>query len=349
MSRSKRVLIHAGLPKTGTTYLQRCFADNSGWLRDHGVAYPELGREHLYGQHNLSRYLDGQPLLDADYAGRSPVEVFRAALETDAPRVLISCERLSTLSPRAFGMLQEALEGYDVDVAIYLRRRSAVCVSMWSEMVKHGMLESLEEFLVSELLGASAWVLRPEVVLRQVHAMVGGDRMQVVIYDHLVEDGVELSSHFCEHLLGLKVDASFALPNRAFNQSDDRATLEVVRAVNRARVHRGSRPDITEHLALAAFLRADVEGAALIEQVRELTEQRGEELDLRRLDSEWLSQDQWVRRELGGRILNPSCGDGLFRPREQATTRILRPAELYSATPAKVFDAIAARLPDLSR
>lgn len=347
MSQRKQVLLHAGLPKTGTTYLQRCLADNSGWLRERGVAYPELGREHLYGQHNLSRHLDGQPLLDADYTGQKPVEVFRRALDVDTPRVLISCERLSTLSAGAFALLEEALEGHDVSVVVYLRRRSAVCVSMWSEMVKHGMLESLEEFLVAELLGASAWVLRPEIVLRRVHALVGRDRMQVVVYDHLVEDGVELSGYFCEHVLGLPTDASFVLPNRSFNRSDDRATLEVVRAVNHARVRRGSKPDITQHLALAAFLRADDEGAALIDQVQRLREQRGDDLDLRRLDTEWLEQDRWVRRELGEQLLNPASGDELFRPREVATTRVLRPAELYAAVPPAVFDAIAARLPAL--
>lgn len=349
MSRRPQVLLHAGLPKTGTTYLQRCFADNCEWLRARGVAYPALGREHLYGQHNLSRYLNGERLLDVDYGDRSPVEVFRSALDVEEPRVLVSCERLSTLGEQGAARLAAALDGYEVSVVVYLRRRSAVCVSMWSELVKHGLLLSFEEFLVSELLGASAWVLRPEVVLRDVHAMVGGDRMRVVLYDHLVEDGVELSGHFCEQALGLTVDDAFALPDRAFNRADDRATLEVVRAVNAARVRRGGEPDITEHLALAAFLRGDEEGAGLIEQVRALIAERGEVLDLQRLDTEWLEQDRWLRRELGDRVLNPASDDALFRRAPQTTTRVLRPATLYAAIPAATFDGVAARLPALRR
>lgn len=345
MSERKQVLLHAGLPKTGTTYLQRCFADNADWLRSRGVAYPTLGREHLYGQHNLSRYLNGEPLVNADFRGRSPVEVFRAALQAEVGRVLISCERLATLTDAGSAQLGEALEGHDVSVVVYLRRRSAVCVSMWSELVKHGLLASFEEFLAGELLGTSAWVLRPEVVLRKVHAMVGGERMTVVLYDHLVEDGVELSGHFCEAQLGLEVDTSYALPDRAFNRSDDRATLEVVRAVNEARARRGHAPDISEHLALSAFLRADPVGAQVIEQVRELTAARGEDLDLRRLDSEWLDQDRWLRAELGDRVLNPGAGEDLFRPRQEARVRVLRPARLYAAVPAQVFDDLAARLP----
>ena len=346
MSEPKQVLLHAGLPKTGTTYLQRCFADNADWLRARGVSYPALGREHLYGQHNLSRYLNGEPLKDADYTGRSPVEVFRAALAGDAARVLISCELLATLTDAGAAQLGEALRGHDAAVVVYLRRRSAVCVSMWSELVKHGRLESFEEFLVGELLGASAWVLRPEVVLRKVHAMVGGDRMTVVLYDHLVEDGTELSGHFCEALLGLPVDEAFTVPDRAFNASDDRATLEVVRAVNEARVRAGQQPDISEHLALSAFLRADDQGATVIEQVRAVAASRGEELDLSRLDSEWLDQDRWLRAELGERILNPAEGDALFRPRARATTRVLRPGALYAEIPPRVFDDLAARLPE---
>ena len=345
MSRPQQVFLHVGLPKTGTTYLQRCFAENSGWLAARGVTYPTLGREQLYGHHNLARALDLKPLYDADYGARDPVEVLRGALDVETPQVLISAEELSTLSEAGTARLGQALQGLDVSCVVYLRRRSAVAVSMWCELTKWGRLESFEEFLAGELLGASAWVLRPEVVLRGVHALVGGDAMKVILYDHLVEDGVELSAHFVEHALGLACDGAWTRPDRAFNPSDDRATLEVVRAIHAARTGRGLEVDIRAHAALRAFLARDPESVEVIEQVRALTAARGVDLDLRRLDSEWLEQDQWMRRELGASVLNPADGDRLFRPRERASLRVLRPADLYRALPVGVFERLAERAP----
>lgn len=349
MSERKQVLLHVGLPKTGTTYLQRCFADNEDWLRARGVSYPTLGREQLYGHHNLARALEGEPLMDADYGARGAVEVFRSALEVAEPRVLISCEQLSTLSETAAKKLGEALEGHDVSVVVYLRRRSAVAVSMWSELTKWGRLESFEEFLAGELLGASAWVLRPEIVLRKVHAMVGGDEMKVIVYDHLVEDEVELCGHFVEHALGLSPDGGLTLPERSFNASNDAATLEVVRAIHGVRRRRGQEVDIRAHEALRTFLERDAESVEVIEQVRALTAARGVELDLRRLDSEWREQDRWMRRELGASVLNPASDDELFRPRERASVRVLRASELYGEVPVEVFERLADRAPSQRR
>ncbi len=37
-----RVVLHVGLPKTGTTYLQALLADHRDELRDSGVLYPFL-------------------------------------------------------------------------------------------------------------------------------------------------------------------------------------------------------------------------------------------------------------------------------------------------------------------
>ena len=245
------------------------------------------------------------------------------------------------MRPAAAAQLGEGLVGHDVSAVIYLRRRSAVCVSMWSEMIKHGLLLSFEEFLASELLGTSARTLRPEIVLRGVHAMTGGEAMQVMIYDHLVEDGVELCGHFLDRALQLSMDASFQLPERALNQSDDRATLEVLREVNRARARRGETPGIESYEATARLLVDDPEAAALVEQVRALMSSHGEDLDLRRLDSEWLTQDRWLRSELGDQVVNPASDQDLFRVRQEATVRVLRPADLYAVVPAAEFDRVA--------
>ena len=62
MNTNKRIWIHVGWPKTGTTAIQRYLAANSESLKRMGVLYPESGR---YGitdaHHELASALTGGP------------------------------------------------------------------------------------------------------------------------------------------------------------------------------------------------------------------------------------------------------------------------------------------------
>ena len=341
----RQIILHAGLPKTGTTYLQRCFVANRSWLADRGVGYPQYGQEHQNGHHNLSFRLRDLPPQDTPPDGLNPEQAVRRALdEGDHSRVLLSSEGFSALDPAGVSVLQRAFDGCDVRVAVYLRRRSQVCVSAWQESVKHGSPVALLEFVAEQLLGSSARILRFEQVLTAIYHAFGRAAMRVIVYDHVVEDGLDLFEHFVTTALDLEVDEGLRGRGRTINEAIAPARLEVVRAINQARAVRG-KPATASHLApLLEFLARDPLGRELTDRVADVIERRGEHLDLSALDSEWRDRDQSVRLALGDAVCNAAGEHDLFRPGDSARPRILRPSELYAAIPPAEFGALLDRL-----
>ena len=52
---AKQLIVHAGFPKTVTTFLQQRLAHDERWLRALSVSQPALGRELLGGHHHVAR------------------------------------------------------------------------------------------------------------------------------------------------------------------------------------------------------------------------------------------------------------------------------------------------------
>jgi len=342
-SPKKQVVLHAGLPKTGTTYLQRCFADNAAWLERRGVAYPQLGREHEHGHHNLAFALRGMPTRAVDYGGRAPAELIRQAVDVAQPRVLLSSEAFSAIDGPGIAALRDGLTDCDVVVALFVRRRSRRCVSAWQERIKLGEATSLLEYVAEELLGSGARGFRFEQVLTAIHAAFGGAAMRVAVYDHVVEDGLDLFDFFAGEVLGLEVDDDVVGRGQTDNRAIPPAQLEVVRAVHAVAAARAARPP--ELGMLLQHLEQDAHAAALVQRVGEVFEQHGERIDLRALDGEWLDRDRHVRAALGDAILNAADDVELFRPAPSRDVRALRPTVLYQQIPPAAFAEIYDRLP----
>lgn len=341
----RQVILHAGLPKTGTTYLQRCFVANRAWLADRGVGYPHYGQEHQHGHHNLSFLLRDVPTQNRPSDGLDAEQAVRRALnEGDHSSVLLSSEGFSALDAAGVATLQRALEGCDVRIVIYLRRRSQLCRSAWQERVKHGSPAGLLEFLAEQLLSSGSRILRFEQLLTAILGAFGRAAMRVIVYDHVVEDGLDLFEHFLTTTLELEVDEGLLGRGRMSNKAIGPAGLEVVRAINQARAGRGQ-PSTISHLApLLEFLARDPIGRKLTDRVTEVIERRGENLDLSALDLDWLDRDQSVRLALGDAVCNAADAHNFFRPGASAHPRMLRPSELYAAIPPAEFDSLLDRL-----
>src|SRR5690606_10756888 len=138
-------VIHAGLPKTGTTYLQQRFVDNREWLRAHDVHYPPIGQEIGPGHHNLARVFRGERV-EEPWAQMSPVQSLQAAAGGSSGRVLLYSETFPSLHLDQAHALKAALGDCEITYVLHLRRRSALAYSRWQEEVKHGSARSFAEF-----------------------------------------------------------------------------------------------------------------------------------------------------------------------------------------------------------
>ena len=142
----KRLLLHIGLPKTGTTAIQRAFAGSGDLLRQHGIYYPRseggpaaqfLHRAALTP--NATRRM--RPALQ-DFKDSLEAEI--AALPASIHTVVLSSEQCSLFlrTPAQIEALHAMLAPWfeTIQVVIYLRRQDAHAASLYGQMLRRGMI-----------------------------------------------------------------------------------------------------------------------------------------------------------------------------------------------------------------
>ncbi|HET6876018.1 MAG TPA: hypothetical protein VFH38_00660 [Jatrophihabitans sp.] len=134
----KRIVLHIGLHKTGTTYLQHALQANAAELRAQGVYVP-VGRN----EPRLLRAVDdlhGRRQVKADNARIDGAwsRLVTRVLDVEQPTVLLSDERLSLSSVGAIGKIKRSFEGCELRVVVTVRDPARVVVSSWEEAIRGG-------------------------------------------------------------------------------------------------------------------------------------------------------------------------------------------------------------------
>ncbi|NHC14685.1 hypothetical protein [Motilibacter deserti] len=152
---ASRVLLHVGLQKSGTTYLQHGLAENVDALAAAGVAYPvRRGDEFDVPNHQRAFYglLPGEIAYVSDQhaADAAPTwEWLRGEIEQAPGAVLLSAEGLAFLRPSGVRRTVEALGGDDVTVLVTARDLARTLSSAWQQNVRASQSHSFEAFLAA--------------------------------------------------------------------------------------------------------------------------------------------------------------------------------------------------------
>jgi len=145
---ARRVFLHVGLPKTGTTYLQSIAWASKDALRAQGVLLPGFGpRQHLWA----SCVVREEPRLerrhpDAKYAWERLVEEARGWPDT----VLISHEFFCGASAEQVAGALAALAGAEVHVVVTARETIGLITARWQEWVKNGATGPVDAYPPTE-------------------------------------------------------------------------------------------------------------------------------------------------------------------------------------------------------
>jgi hypothetical protein len=141
---TERVFLHIGLPKTGTTYLQRTLWDNKEALVEAGLLLP--------GRHRRRHLLASLDVRDdpklAGRAGdvRAPwADLVAEALEWHGD-VLISHEFFGPASADQVRRAVDSLDGAEVHVIITAREMVGLAISRWQEYVRNGGRRSIDTY-----------------------------------------------------------------------------------------------------------------------------------------------------------------------------------------------------------
>ena len=136
----RRLILHCGLHKTGTSYIQLALMQNASILEKHGLFYPEALRSPIGSHHEASKAIQ--------------TESWRAKwlplLATDAPDILISAEDFTHTFNKDKGYIQRILDlaaehSRKLLLVFYLRRQDELKESVYAEIVKHWYRGNISE------------------------------------------------------------------------------------------------------------------------------------------------------------------------------------------------------------
>lgn len=155
-----KLVIHIGLQKTGTTFLQRNFLARAKELQAQGLCYPHPGSalpsDHSNaGHHWLAAAIAGvRPrfIPDADFSYLpAHVAALRRTMEESGAKVgLISSENLSRLTPDAIDRLKSHFDGMQTEIVVYLRRQDLWIDSLHGQRIKTGSTADLSDTIAAE-------------------------------------------------------------------------------------------------------------------------------------------------------------------------------------------------------
>ncbi len=246
MAHRKRLLLHIGTHKTGTTTLQSLLAKNRDRLADRGICYPVTDRPPFPNPHkhnNLWRALDAGP--DA-FAAEKAV-LLREFYASGAETLVMSEEHLSCHRLKALAQMRAFADDFDVEVICFLRRQDYFIESWWSQRCKSG-----REGLHIDAFTMSDWVRSRTDYLKLLDFWAGFARVTAIGFEQACQTG--LVDHF-NAATGLDLPpaprrrnispsmeavAHFAAMNRC-GQTFDWKTIETEHSGSRLRHALGSR------------------------------------------------------------------------------------------------------------
>jgi hypothetical protein len=226
LAMAQRVIVHIGLMKSGTTFIQGRLGANRGRLAEQGVLFPgPTWRRHVNA---VSDFMEAKERTPGSWD--SLVEEIN-----DFPgTAVVSMEYLVMLGPRKIPRLAAAFGDADVRIVVGARDLGRTVPAMWQEVIKNRATWTWAEYLESIRTGGEAG----KRFWRQQHAgrvvtrwadSLGADRVHLVTLPPPQAPGDVLWDRFRE-VAGI-ADGDWAEAPRS-NESLGAASTLVVRQLN---------------------------------------------------------------------------------------------------------------------
>ncbi len=158
---TRRVFLHIGAPKTGTTYLQDRLGLNARSLASHGVHFPS---RNAMITPELSQFRAALDLLGQDWGGApGHAEGSWDALVRRIKRlkgtVIVSHEILAPAKPAQVARAKAALAGSELHIVYSARDQARQLPAAWQESIKQGRTWSYNRF-ANKLSRRNPWFAR---------------------------------------------------------------------------------------------------------------------------------------------------------------------------------------------
>lgn len=179
---SRRLTVHIGVIKTGTTAIQDFLKENCGALQRVGIVVPDqhLALTGAVTGEQVNFFQERRRMTDANGVEELTARINGLFEPDNVRQVIVSAENLSegdnaSTTARWFS---NVVEKYDTEVIVYLRRQDEVLLSAWQQW--HAKVESdFWSWLVSRVGVFANWL----EVLARWEAVIGRERLVVRLYE----------------------------------------------------------------------------------------------------------------------------------------------------------------------
>lgn len=233
----RRLVLHAGMGKTGSSALQAAFVRNRQLLSASGIFYPphasdDVARRGGVTSGNGARLRQWLAPRDGQAARRGRRLQARLVEELDTPGIhtlLYSSEFLYLALPERLDELRRhvALHGATVQVVVYVRDVARHALSSYSQVVKRSLFTgTFTDYIDPATKGGYHLPLDRLLAMPD---LLGAENVTLLHYDSVQHD---LVCHFCRQILGLD-DVSAIQREWTVNRSLTSLELELMRHLNR--------------------------------------------------------------------------------------------------------------------
>ncbi|QDG36257.1 hypothetical protein FJN13_16215 [Alteromonas mediterranea] len=212
----KKLFIHIGPHKTGSTYIQKNLSENRNELNKSGITYPERLIGPQWGHHKLVERIRARDSNDI-------IDLFAKAEE----HVFLSSENFEDLAEDDIEFFKSLLADYSVEIIFFKRSYSKLLVSAWQESVKQGESGNWSEFLLTHTLKPfRSQILNSSSVIEKWEKIA--DKVHVFDYDAILHQGLDIVKAMCDKVLGVNIPVTPSSVNKSMHLAD----IELIRILN---------------------------------------------------------------------------------------------------------------------
>jgi hypothetical protein len=253
---ARRLFMHVGCTKTGTSFLQSVLWNNRDALAERGLVLPRTRRHHFRATvfaRDLWRERPAAERIAADWRA-----LVRAVHDTDDD-VLVTHELFSAVTAEQARRTLDALGGAEVHIVLTVRDLARQLPAQWQQDVKEGAVDRLDDYVKNVVSRAPSsswfWTLQdvPAIAGRWGEGVPGRHLHLVTVPQRGVDPDV-LWSRFAS-VVGVD-ERSVDLSGTRSNESLGAVEVELLRRVNECRDDRF--PLLTSHRWFKDLLANDI-------------------------------------------------------------------------------------------
>lgn len=223
----RRVLLHVGLHKTGTSALQWFLCNAAEELRVQGILYPASGRpSNSMGHHNIAWQMAGDRRFRSFAGSLDDIASEISSFPGDAILSSEDFESILGIPSRFVPLLEHPLlKDHAFTIVFWVRDQATYLESLFFEMLHHRMAEEATRFCETALAYGQVrhedWTfhtdynsirtgllgLRAKIVVRPYARVIGGS----TIIDYITFAGLHCNATGSEERLNLRVSLAEAL------------------------------------------------------------------------------------------------------------------------------------------